>query len=290
MIEFDRIVAYGCSMTCGDETLDHIFVDALTEYEVDKTKIDMGGLFCPNWNATYYTPKYCSDKTLFDQDGKWLWGEQMRRTKEVAWPRWLADKFGVPWINKSIGGAGIEYAIYRYEEDLATGQINDSDLVLFGLTTPHRWFWIDETGLPRKPLLSFPADWPSPKFHSEYVASIGNTFQCYWDYYLQLRHIDSLYHRSNGRVRAFHVTNSHDNAFRWFENMPNYQHTNLYKIASQVYDFESIMKLDYYFKSYEYTRDWAREEPHPLYCGFGHPKISEHQVMAQNIYEYLINE
>jgi hypothetical protein len=50
------------------------------------------------------------------------------------------------------------------------------------------------------------------------------------------------------------------------------------------------MKLDYYFKSYEYGRNWNALEPHPKYCGFGHPKISEHQVMAEELYKYLINE
>lgn len=289
MIEFDRIVAYGCSMTCGDEALDHVFVDALTEYEVDKSKIAVGGQFCPSWNSTYYTPKYCSDKTLFDENGRWLWGEQMRRTKEVAWPRWLADKFGVPWVNRSIGGAGIEHAIYCYEEDLATGKISDRDLILFGLTTPHRWFWIDENGLIKKPLLSFPADWPSPKFHSEYVATVGNTYQCYWDHYWQIQYIDSLYLKTNGRVRSFFVSSAHDNLFRWVSDA-TFWDSNVHKIYQKIKDLPSIMKFDYYFKSYEYHREWSKEEPHPLYCGFGHPKISEHQVMAENLYKYLTNE
>lgn len=289
MIEFDRIVAYGCSMTCGDETMDHVFVDALTEYEVDKTKIDMGGLYCPTWNAKYYTPQYCSDKTLFDENGRWIWGEQLRRTKEVAWPRWLADKFNVPWVNRGLGGAGIEYAIYCYEEDLATGKIGDKDLVLFGLTTPHRWFWISEDGLVKKPLLSFNADWPSPKFHQEYVATVGNMYQSYWDYYWQIKYIDGLYCQTGGRVKSFYVSTEHSNLLRWISD-PAFWHSDLCKIVQQINDFPSIMKLDYHFKSYEYTKDWSREEPHPLYCGFGHPKISEHQVMAEELYKYLTNE
>ena len=289
MIEFDRIIAYGCSMTAGDEALDHVFVDSLTEYEVDKTKIDLGGLFCPEWAGKYYNPKYCSDKTLFHEDGRWDWSEQIRRTKEVAWPRWLADKFDVPWINRGLGGAGIEYAIYCYEEDLATGKIGDKDLVLFGLTSPNRWFWISEGGLVKKPLLSFNADWPSPKFHQEYVATVGNIYQSYWDYYWQIKYIDGLYRQTGGRVKSFYVSTAHSNLLKWVSD-PTFWHSDLCKIVQQINDFPSIMKLDYHFMSYEYTEDWSREEPHPLYCGFGHPKISEHQVMAEELYKYLTNE
>jgi hypothetical protein len=289
MIEFDRIIAYGCSMTCADETLDHIFVDAMTEYEVDKSKIELGGMFCPNWNAIYYKPEYCSDKTLFDVNGRWDWGEQLRRTKEVAWPRWLADKFGVSWVNRGLGGAGIEHAIYCYEEDVVTGKIGHKDLVLFGLTSPNRWFWVTENGVPKKPLLSFNADWPSPKFHQEYVAAVGNTYQTYWDYYLQIKYIDGLHHQTGGRVKSFFVTAPHDNYYSWVTD-PTFWNSTVHKITQQTKDLSSIMKLDYYFKSYEYRRDSNNLEPHPLYCGFGHPKISEHQVMAEELYKYLINE
>ena len=289
MIKFDRIVAYGCSMTCGDEAMDHIFVDALTEYEVDKTKIECQAQWCPTWNTTYYTPQYCSDKTLFDENGRWSWGEQLRRTKEVAWPRWLADKFGVPWVNRALGGAGIEHAIYCYEEDLALGKINDTDLILFGLTTPHRWFWLNEKGVVRKPLLSYDADWPSKRFHEEYVAVVGNIFQCYWDYYWQIQYIDSLFHKTNGRVRSFYVTQAYHSPFRWVSDK-NFWNSDLYKIVNKIVDLPSIIKLDFYFKSYEYHKNWERTEPHPDFCGFGHPKISQHKIMAEELYKYLTNE
>ena len=290
MIEFDRIIAYGCSMTCGDEAMDHVFVDSLTEYEVDKTKIDLGGLFCPEWAGKYYNPKYCSDKTLFHEDGRWDWSEQLRRTKEVAWPRWLADKFGVPWINRGLGGAGLEYSIYCYEEDLVTGKIGDKDLVLFGLTSPHRWFWFNENGITKKPLLSFHADWPSPKFHKDYVATVGNIYQLCWDYYWQIQYVDNLYHRTNGRVKSFFVTYPHNDIFKLFISDPAFYQSNVYRMAEKLGSLPSVLKLDYYFKSYEYGRDSNNLEPHPLYCGFGHPKISEHQVMAEELYKYLINE
>lgn len=289
MIKFDRIVAYGCSMTAGDETMDHIFVDSLSEYEVDKSKLDCDALWCPSWNDKYYTPEYCSDKTLFDEQGKWIWGEQLRRTKEAAWPRWLADKFGVPWVNRALGGSGIEYAIYCYEEDLAKGEITDNDLILFGLTTPHRWFWLDETGRPKKPLLTYIADWPSRRFHEEYLATVGNIFQCYWDYYWQIKYIDSLYHMTNGRVKSFYVSMAHHSPFRWVSDN-NFWDSDLHKITSKLSKFPSIMKMDYYFKSYEFHRDWPRGEPHPDYCGFGHPKIHIQQEMAEELYKYLTNE
>jgi hypothetical protein len=118
---------------------------------------------------------------------------------------------------------------------------------------------------------------------------VGNTYQICWDAYWQIQYIDNLYHRTNGRVKSFHVTTNYNNIFKGISD-PTFYQSNMYRIAEKSKDLPSIMKLDYYFKSYEYGRNWNALEPHPKYCGFGHPKISEHQVMAEELYKYLINE
>lgn len=286
MIEFDRIVAYGCSMTAADEALDHVFIDRLSERDMELTKLNSGGVWSADWYSEYLTPKYCSDKTMF-VDNSWNFAEQVRRTREVSWVRWLADKFGVPYLNRAIGGAGIEYNIYCYEQDLSAGIIKKTDLVLFGLTTPHRWFWLDDNGNPKHPLLGHSYNWPSEKFYKEYLIYVGNDYQNYWDYYSSIKYIDMLSSCSNNQIKSLFVTVNYNNLLNFASNK-DILNENFIKIIESISNMQSIIKMDYHFKSYEL--DQARKEPNPSYCGFGHPKISEHKIMAENLYKYIADE
>lgn len=292
-LSFDRIIVYGCSYTAGDELLDAEWFD-LAEKDIDILKKEEGGnsnLF--NFYKKYKNKKYCSDHTLFDIDGNWLFHEAYERQKNQTWSRWLADKFGVPCVNRALGGASVEYCLYSFNTDVILGNITPTDLVLFAITSPHRWFYINSQGYPQRCLMGFVDNcWPSKNFYNEYLLHINNPYQAMWDYYLQLRHIEEM-SKNNPNIKMFFINNSNDEfsggSFAKSllgdceERSLSPDHI-MWKMLDSVDNFTCLLSTDDWYAFNSGLKFIKEDEPTH---GFGHPRISSHKKMADQLYEVL---
>ena len=137
--EFSRIVAYGCSFTEGHEILDyeHKYKTLKTPEEIDNCKKKYK-------DAGKSIYQFYQDNISFESgfsDGV-ITGPMISRTRSRAWPAMLAKRFGSKYINRGFSGTGMWNHIQTYEQDTASGLIKDDDLIIFGLTTASRFFWL----------------------------------------------------------------------------------------------------------------------------------------------------
>ena len=124
-ITFNRIVAYGDSYTAGDELMDHVFMNISfedcnrikREYIRDGMTLDAKSRFREKYNISI------ADKEL---------------NCNHSWAAYLAKHLNVSFVNKGVPGSSIDQIYFTIYNDLLTGQISETDLVLVGLSTPFR--------------------------------------------------------------------------------------------------------------------------------------------------------
>ena len=141
MTKFKRLVAYGCSYTQGDELIDEEYIPGANE--IKKTR----GLNV--FLETLYKKYPDLTKQSYNELGK-----------SHAWPRHLADRIGIPWINNASPGNSNYNMIYRLDRDLANGEILDTDLVIIGITSPNRLIYINPAGGEDTLHLGYLHGWP----------------------------------------------------------------------------------------------------------------------------------
>lgn len=129
-IKFNRIVAYGCSYTAGDESTDWDcdvmrYNKYMTVSEIDRLKTSLS-LF------DFYE-KYCP----FD-----FW-QRAQIYRKHSYASQLANMFSASIDNRAHSGNSNWSTIVNIENDIVKGNIHSNDLVLIGMTTGHRQFWPD---------------------------------------------------------------------------------------------------------------------------------------------------
>jgi hypothetical protein len=124
---FNRIIAYGCSYTAGDEIMDHIVMGVSFE-ECNQTKLDY-----LNNRRSSIVPVYTS---RFKEDFNIKWNDPLHRNS--SWAAQLAKLLDIPFENRAMNGSGLDEQYLGIYMDYAQGQILDNDLVLVGLTSMNR--------------------------------------------------------------------------------------------------------------------------------------------------------
>ena len=141
MTKFRRLVAYGCSYTQGDEILDETYIPGAEELKRTQGR----NAFWIAFGKKY--PKL--RRVSYNELGKLH-----------AWPQHLANKIGLPCINRAYPGNSIHNIIYNIEQDLAHGNILDTDLVIIGIPSSDRVVYIDNAGKADTLQLSHVDGWP----------------------------------------------------------------------------------------------------------------------------------
>lgn len=262
MIEFNRIVAYGCSMTAGWELADNELLSDMTEDEIIKLK------------GTISIGEWC---TLMDS--KIGTARKHEIESQLAWPKWVADYFNVKYINRALAGSNSQSSIYFIEQDLASGFITDTDLIIVGQTESCRWFWIDSTGTPMHclltedncdPINTWPLThrWPSFSFYKDFVMQVCNTHHLTYQWFHDIKYLDLLSSKLNGRVvQAF----CYNTLAEELAGNPKFYNSTFKSVLDDMYSFNNIVDWD------------SSEQIH----GFGHPKAIYHKVFADHIIKKL---
>jgi hypothetical protein len=122
---FNRIIAYGCSYTAGDEIMDHIVMGVSFEE-------------CNQWKQDYLNNKTASlaHTTNFKKDFNIRWDDPLHRNS--SWAAQLAKLLNVPFENRAMNGSGLDEQYLGIYMDYDQGRILDTDLVLVGLTSMNR--------------------------------------------------------------------------------------------------------------------------------------------------------
>ena len=121
----NRIIAYGCSYTAGDEIMDHIALDISFE-ECNQLKREY---LQKNEKSPNHTGKFKKYVNI-------AWNNPLHQ--KSSWAGQLANLMNLPFENRAINGSGLDEQYFRIYNDYTQGLILDTDLVLVGLTSMNR--------------------------------------------------------------------------------------------------------------------------------------------------------
>ena len=262
LIHYNRVVAYGCSFTVGEETADTFVRPGLTLDQIDDEKRSMG---MEAWLFKYLTPNKANSP------------QRKREANSNSWANQLAAMLGVPCVNNSRSGNSMECMIYEIEKDLFTGKITENDLILVGCTSMTRYFWIDEKLELKRLLLNYHLDeWPSKELHDEFLKG-ANDYFLFYKYALCMRHLDLLSKSIDGRLLLF---NCHFNLIGNIGNSPKV------KSSSEFSDLIMHLAINNSFldEGYSFNKilDWYKDTH-----GGMHPKRHHHTQFAEHFYNLM---
>ena len=264
-MKYTRLVAYGCSFTAGTELVDHLFYNS-SEDQLDEKK--------RNDSKYFDISNFLDNQTL----------QKVRlEEKKHSYAAHIANNLDLQLVNNGIVGASNDYMIYCYERDRATGKLFDTDLILFGLTSNSRWFFIDNDGNPCRPMLGYPhpyTEWRSAKLYKHFINTCGNPNNLLYNQIRSIKYIDAI-HSTNKNVMAANLHSSLYDQFNW-----SHREDKLSKDIIDIYTsqptYECIIDNDISFDS---LVDWNNKSH---YHGGMHPKEKFHIQLADHLSKIMI--
>ena len=259
MTKFKRLVAYGCSYTQGDELIDEDYIPGANEIKQLKGREVWWRILLEKYPELHRE-------------------EYINLCRSHAWPRHLADRIGIPWINRAFPGNSIYNMIYNIDRDLANGNILDTDLVILGITSTNRLIYINHEGREVTLYLGYLQGWPSELKHGypffiKWWNDPGITFQ----FSLALR---TLLHLAQTRLK---------NQLYFVECDPRSMHVGKY-IEPPLHP--SIVKtLEPIYSEFKNSglmiseRNMYRDQPKEYELAFGHLNKAAHIDWAKHLYE-----
>jgi hypothetical protein len=256
--KYKRLVVYGCSFTAGEETGDEKVL-GMPHEEIDELK--RNGMT----RAELYGKGKLND-------------ECTRVSKTLAWPRWLADIFNVPYSNRAYGGGSLQQMVYRIERDYHNGLTNDDDLVLVGLTSMYRWFHMNHAGNEHSWVFNTTTKHKNP-LYDELVEYYVNPYNICWEYHKCLTYMQMLSEKRKNiwainAISPYSVEYTHD----------------LSKLNKDFTKTINNMSINYPFilqPEYGMTDIYKHLPTEEVTHGWGHPKVKYHQEYAKILAEVI---
>ena len=260
-MKIDRIVAYGCSFTAGQELGDaeilQIDVDVLDEMKRDGIITD---------NMRIYKTREIQEKC--DELGL-----------SLSWPSHLAKKIDIPYLNRGMLGTSLGDAVFRLTHDLEHGLIHDNDLIVIGATCPARFSALTENRFGHMAMITRMLGhaspfWPSKEIHEFMVRTWGTDNNIIWEYVKLLKYLDLLSDSLGGRIKMITPLHSWNHLIRF--GYPNHM-----KWISNM-KFKHLLDKDFCFAA-AYGDTPHEETVH----GWRHPKLKYHIKFADLVYDML---
>lgn len=270
---YKRIISYGCSFTAGDELGDSEILgwseDELEIY-AKKNKIPSSvQLF-----HDYLKLDSSVVKNIYDYN------------KTLSWPNYVAKYFNVPLLNRAKGGGTNEWMIHQYMKDKKSGLIDKTDLILFGLTSPMRWFQFTNEG--EELFGVFLQHWPGVSDelqtclskHWLNVYNLANSFS------KNIQFISNESDINGNRIKMCHAF-MHPGTFRaWFKDelTESEKKLQLFNSIMEMYDRHNILQPNECIANLTHFY----ESDDRKYQTFGHPVRKYHELYANLIIQDLV--
>jgi hypothetical protein len=257
MNKINRIVAYGCSYTAGDELMDHV-VMGVTFEKCNDIKQQYLDTYSRNCAISY-----------FRKDFKKI-SHYQNAYRNRTWAAQLAKRLNINFENRAVNGSGPDEHYFRIYNDLVNGLINDSDLILVGLTSMDRI--IDFRPIRAMPhnntLIS--ASIPEEEGSRLFIELFNDDFTVY-NYCKNIHLLHCLSSKINLLMQPMRKWWTIDHIIR--RDIPN---TKEYAINVWNECKPSLLSNLYL------------EDIVPA-CGFGHPAIESHTLLAEQLEELVRN-
>lgn len=260
-INFNRILAFGCSHTEGTELADAKY-SSYTEEELDNLK------------RTYDRSQGVT--SFYQNHISMPYSDLILEHNKLSWPNWIGKEYNVPVVNYGKAGSSNEEIYYTIRKLLLNNLIQDTDLLLVGITGHDRIFFIDEKENQISSLYGYVNTWPD-KILYERMVKIKNDNYTLWRYYRDLTCFDMLSKLLNNRlIGVYTFCNIKDWGDEFKKNVS----------YSNKLILDDIDKMDFILDNrltLLHLSDYNSKNNH----GFSHAKIKFHKKFAKIITEII---
>ena len=250
----NRIVAYGCSFTSGDELCDHIVLE----------------------NADYFKKALGKDAYMqyfFNNVPSSIRDNLPARQRKASWVGSLAGNLNLEVDNRAIAGSSLLTILWNILRDLESGKITSTDFVIVGTTTLARSIYFDQTS-EKSVLHSYPSSWPlhlkdNPTAINN-ILDFLNPMYMHYNYYVTLSAILRLANTAlNNRLVACQC--AHKKYISVNEDTPEYYKTVIDTLKTDCTSTDTYIadKGLYDFQFYEVAH------------GFGHLPKKVHDMFSE---------
>lgn len=251
----DRVIAYGCSFTAGDEIVDHLLLNVSFD-EVNKIK-----------------KNYSNQVEFYEKLSIEFPNDIMRNN---SWAGQLAKLLNKPFINKAYPGYSIAQSYFQIYSDWKNNFITNKDLILLGLTGPSRIVWFNEElkVLDSAPLLNYIENCNYNDVEKKPILELFDDNLTAFNYFSFLNNIQQLKNHLNIRIQPMTANNTINSKHFSLLGIDS----NILKYCLSVFDdCQSIILL-----SKEYLKN-KTIDPKVTLCGYGHPPLESHIELAIKI-------
>lgn len=258
-----RIVAFGCSFTAGTELLDHTIGE---KYRDLKTKSDPY-----TWYAAIKEDPIAIAKLV----------ENREKEKGLSWAAKLATNLNLDFESHAIPGNANEKVIWQIEKLIFENKILPNDLVIIGLSSPHRFIHFDPKSYEPIPfVLSNESD-----ITNRYGKKIYNFFNdgnLVWNYIRTLETMEYLRNKLNGRLKIILM----EEPFR----INGYHYYDLHDLGHQEdffrFKIDSLINSELILTTEVCLYDFCQGET----LEHKHPTEKAHQQFADALVPYFIKK
>lgn len=257
----ERVLAYGCSWTAGDELMDHVHMGISFDRcnTIKKMFIATGRT---HENLTRFNDKYGLNTP-----------EVIELNKRNSWAGQLAALLGKPFENRAVGGSSMDTIYFKIYNDYHAGKILPTDLVLVGLTTMARTIRFNKI-LVLSLQLGYHATYENIEDRS--LIELFNDDYLVFNYSKTLLNLAALKSRMNIRLQpVLKETNPFNDTFIFDTN-----HTRNFAQHSWN-ELQDILILPD-----EFLREYIVNGV-PQRCGFLHETVESHTELANKIYNQV---
>jgi hypothetical protein len=269
---YTRIITYGCSFTAGDE-LGDAEVLGWTEDELEKYS---------KKNKVPSSVELFHDFLKLDQS---VVKKIYDYNRTLSWPNYVAKHFNVSLVNKARGGGSNEWMIQQYLKDKQLGLFRDTDLILFGLTSPMRWFQFNNKG--QELFGVFFQRWPeiNDNLQKALTENWLNIYNLAYNFSKSIQFISNESDLNAGRIKMCHAFMNPGTFRAWFNDELNEDPRKLefFNSVMEMYNKHHILRSNECIANLTHFDETDRRK----YQTFGHPTRRYHEIYANLIIEEL---
>ena len=177
----NKVAAYGCSFTEGQELPDEMFIK-----NAEKKKRKLGWQkFAQKYRHIIHSEPY------------------LKEAKRLAWPNYVAESYGVEYHNNALGGSSLEAVCQYLTLDLNRKIVNSNTLVLVGL--PNITRWVHPLKTMERHFLSHMLEINDKELESMSYAVVMTDAKLLHYYYLGLEYLELLAQKHNLNIKAYGI-------------------------------------------------------------------------------------
>ena len=255
MLEFNRLITYGCSHMAALESADE-------NYYVDAEEI----------KRKHGYPYF---RKLLQQNKNFVLEDYIEENKKQSWPLLLSKKLNVPCLNRANPGASIYKIIWDFESDVSSGILSNNDLILIDLVSPYRLIDFSNEKTVDTLNLNRPSFWKDYlQEGAPFFSKVFNNDFLIFYYIIAVKYLIS-YKKSH---QIYFTIPHNENIF--FLKSKNY------KVLCDMHlrSFSEIDIITYYTLLNNCVTDRKKDR----YYEIGHAKPIEHQRYAEKLYQTIV--